>query len=211
MDKSKNLSSGLHCRVIWLVSLILVSVLSIDASSIKFVKGYNFPNTVIHKEIRFKSDGKDYTMYFTDIGETRKNVVMKIFVIPDDYKSLREVDPKSGRCGENYNNPPRFIKLIVHMDGNPDTAFGSVLVEEITCDINGNNRKKIQREIKLPDDVTNYLFDVWAGDTELVLIDGLKKSFKETTDMTIQGPVVIDSLYDLNLHEKAKELERFRN
>ncbi|MBD5403203.1 hypothetical protein HDR58_10485 [bacterium] len=148
----------------------------------------------IYKQMNFNSGGKQYTMYFSDMKSStkiRKNVISSIYVIPKDHKAVRNEDSEI-----EYNRPPLFKKLIVHMDGNPDKAFGGALVEEITCDSQGKNRKIIQKEIKLPDDVTNYLLDLLAGDTEYKLLNSLQNVYEKVSNMNIQQPKVIESFKD---------------
>lgn len=123
----------------------------------------------------FKAEGKNWTMYYTDIIKSkRENVVSAIYFVQDDYSPVSSI-------GNEISSPPRMKNLIYH-DIGANEFVGAYVTE--SKKINGR-MKTVTREIKLPDDVANELMGLLLGDTKFKPLKFLQNSLKvvHTPDM----------------------------
>lgn len=136
-----------------------------------------FEDRFVQFKKKFKMEGKNYTLYFLDVGKNvraKKNIVTNIYLLPDDF-SLIVVQ------GEAQNYPPSLKKFIYHDLGDPDRDYCTAILHENICDKNGENSKFIDREVRLPDEIANDIISLFSGDTELRVLDRMLGIYSEVT------------------------------
>ena len=113
----------------------------------------------VHYKKRFRAEGKNYTMYYTDITKsmgTKK--VREIYFIPDDYRQTKVIEFE-----QEQTCPPTLHHLIYHNVGEDKEFIGAYIYEIV------NDRgvyKKRYREIRLPDEVANELTALGSDERE---------------------------------------------
>ena len=120
------------------------------------------PRDIQYKQY-YKMNGKNWVMVWNDVGKStnsKKNMVGGIFFVPETYRQIQN------EMGIDINTPPMLLKMVYHNIG--DSSFMTVITRETTCDDEGNNRKRLTKEYRIPDDVANKLIDLFVGDTEFV-------------------------------------------
>lgn len=136
----------------------------------------NFPeatnppsNRVFIGSKKFKSAGKGYTMYmFGSPGgkNSGKEVVSEIYLVPDGYKRAFYMLPPRGEgkfdWNQAANTPPWVCKFVFHIiQGREDDSFvGAVVYERVYNEATDKESGKVY-EIKLPDEIGNYILDIY--------------------------------------------------
>lgn len=125
------------------------------------LSGYN-PKDIQYKQY-YTSNGKRWVMVWSDVGKdkfAKKNMVGSIDFVSEDYRQIKD------EYGGDANNPPSLLKMVYHNLGDESKNFISVITRETVCDSNGENKKYVTKEYRIPDDVANKLIDLFVGDTE---------------------------------------------
>ncbi|MBP5340524.1 MAG: hypothetical protein J6Z14_14685 [Prevotella sp.] len=135
------------------------------------------PENIVYQR-RFKAEGKNWTMYYYNVLKERlPDYVMNIVLIPDDYKKI------TNSSKHELSIPPTVKKLIYHKTGD-SREFEGAWINEIIKDSDGQFYK-IEREIKLPDDIANEINSLLSDETQFRPNPNLVKSFtiKSTLDL----------------------------
>ena len=146
-----------------------------DVRNKKYINGFLDTADVQYKK-SFRLDGKNYTMYFVELGKAHndeKDVVNEIIFMPEDFNHIYV--PGAG------NIPPQVDEVVYHDLGDPENKdFCSVVLGERICDKNGKNSKNIRREVIIPEDIANDIIDLFNGDTEFRIKGYFAKALKVT-------------------------------
>jgi hypothetical protein len=143
------------------------------------VGGGNINADDVQYQQRFTSNGKNYTMYFIDIGKSsrnEKNLVSSIRFVPDGYRQKYD-------DGLQVNTPPQFLHLMYHDLGDDNKSFAGAFTRE-----KDNNGDFITREIRLPDDVANKIVYLLTNHLDLVPIPGLKHAYTQVVNTPDLAP-----------------------
>ena len=122
----------------------------------------------------YKMEGKNYTLYFTNLKKGDKdcdNLVTGIYLVPEDYSLIR-------LYGENRNYPPSIKKFIYHDLGDPENKnYCTAILHERRCDKDGKNSVFVDYEVRLPDDIATAIIELANGETDLLMIDNMAEMF----------------------------------
>lgn len=134
----------------------------------------------------FMMDGKKWTMYYHNASSTRNpaNMVTQIYFIPYDFRIVKN------RYNIEANCPPEMEALIVHEADNMKDTFGAVRILEVTCNKDGSNRKRIVRELKLPDEISDELVNLYLGRGNFTLDKDLQEEFSIVKTPKLMTPEV---------------------
>ena len=138
------------------------------SSGVKVVKEnpYYLQEEYLRREEPFQVDGKNYTMYYMDLGanEFEDERVGGIYIVPEDFKLVR-------KNGMELNSPMNVIGLVFHRTSDARKDFVGAITVERTCNEDGTNEQKIIKEIKLAPEVGDELLDLRFGHSEYYLAD----------------------------------------
>lgn len=133
----------------------------------------------------FMMDGKKWTMYYHNANvERHLDKVTQIYFIPADFRIVKDC------YGFEVNYPPEMEAFIVHEANNQKDTFGAVKILEVTCNKDGSNRKRVVRELKLPDDISEELVQLYLGKTNFSLDDDLQEEFSIVKTPNLMTPQV---------------------
>lgn len=118
-------------------------------------------NVVLQRD--FVAEGKNYTMYcINNHKKPGKNSIEDIIFIPEDYKIVRYFD-------NEISCPPTLDCFVAHDLGDDTSFLGAIVYESIPVD-NRYGAENNKREIKLPDELGEYIFKMMAGKTKYYLL-----------------------------------------
>lgn len=134
----------------------------------------------------FMMDGKKWTMYYHNASSTRNpaNMVTQIYFIPADFRIVKD------RYNFEVNCPPEMEAFIVHESTNEKETFGAAKIIEVTCNKDGSNRKRVIRELKLPDEISDELVNLYLGRGNFRLDEDLQEEFSIVNTPKLMTPKV---------------------
>lgn len=132
------------------------------------IKEFLGDDRVLYKK-SFVSDGKKYTMYYSNGGlydpNSKKDYVTDVLFVPADY----ELD--------KYEKPPWLTKLIIHDFGSERGFVGANIryTKQVPDEYYGKRSETYEKEIRLPSEVMNELMDFLLQETKFKPSLGLLK------------------------------------
>lgn len=125
---------------------------------------YYLQEEYLRREEQFSVDGKNYTMYYMDLGanEFENGRVGGIYIVPEDFELVR-------KNGMELNSPMEVVEVVYHKGESLNETFVSAVVIERVCEPDGSNEQKIVKEIRLADEVGDELMDLKFGHSDFHL------------------------------------------
>lgn len=142
--------------------------------------------SITQYEKRFTTGGTTYTMYYVHPNKesypNSKNVT-EIYFVPAGYTPMNPYRESSDR-----NIPPRMVGLKYH-DLGAGKEFVGVVVNERKYNKSANTVSYYEKEIKLPENISDELMDLYKGRTRFQIAEkgSIAKMFQNLQVTTATG------------------------
>ena len=96
-------------------------------------------------------------------------------MVPEDYSYIE-------KDGEAMNYPPKMVKFLYHDLGDENKNYATVILSEWVCNQDGKNSRKVEREVRIPDDVATDIVYLFSGETKLRITDDMLGMYQEVKE-----------------------------